>query len=107
MGTSLATFLRTGQLGPLMLGMDPAAVELQLGQPEARSRKYKPLLLKYGPLELTFWSLRSAPPQLAQMLLEVIHGLRELPRKLRFDDWPVDPAMHIDDFRRFVKQIAV
>src|SRR5689334_10392669 len=99
MGTSLERFLRTGQLGPLVLGMDPATVELQLGQPEARSRKHKPLLLKYGPLELTFWSPRSEPPQLVQVLLVVIHGLRKLPSAVRFDDQiVVDAVMHIDNF---------
>jgi hypothetical protein len=86
--------------------MDPAAVELQLGPPEARSRKNKPLLLKYGPLELTFWSLRSEPPQLTQVSLEITHGLQELPRILRFDDWTPE-AMHIDDFSEFVRQIGV
>lgn len=107
MGTSLARFLRTGQLGPLVLGMDPAVVELQLGQPEARSRKHKPLLMKYGPLELAFWSPPSEPPQLAQVLLVVSHGLRELPQALRFDDRTVDAVMHINHFSRFVEQIGL
>jgi hypothetical protein len=108
MGTSLSRFLRTGQLGPLVLGMDPAAVELLLGQPEARSRKHKPLLLKYGPLEMTFWSPRSDPPQLAQILLKVSHGLHKLPGAVQIDDQSVvDGVMHIDNFSRFVEQIGV
>ena len=108
MGTSLERFLRAGQLGPLVLGMDPATVELQLGQPEARSRKHKPLLLKYGPLELTFWSPRSEPPQLTQVLLIVSHGLQKLPRAVQIDDQSVVNAiMHIDNFSRYVEQIGV
>jgi hypothetical protein len=102
MGTSFARFLRTGQLGPLTLGMDPAAVELQLGQPQARSRKHNPLLLKYGPLELTFWSPRSQPPQLALIRLLVTPGLRGLPLALRFDDWVVDADMNLEDFIGYV-----
>jgi hypothetical protein len=107
MGTSLSRFLRTGQLGPLTLGMDPAAVELQLGQPEARSRKHNPLLLKYGPLELTFWNPRSQPPQLAQVSLLFIDGLRGLPRTLRFDDWTAEEGMRFVDFGHFLMRIGV
>ncbi len=85
MATSFATFLRTGQFGPLTLGMDPSAVELQLGPPDARSRKHNPLLMKYGPLELTFWSPRSSQAlQLVQFLLSVV----------------------MNDFSRFVEQIG-
>lgn len=108
MSASFATFLRTGQLGPLTLGMDPAAVEFQLGRPESRSRKHKPLLLKYGPLELTFWSPRSQPPQLVQVLLSTVHGLQELPRAVHFDDLMMPGAVrHMNDFSRFVEQIGV
>jgi hypothetical protein len=107
MGTSFSNFLRTGQLGPLTLGMDPSAVELQLGAPDARSRKNKPLLMKYGPLELTFWSLRSQPLQLTQIQMSFINNLQGLPRALRFDDLMPNAVRYIDDFSRFVEQIGV
>jgi hypothetical protein len=107
MGTSFARFLRTGQLGPLTLGMDPSAVEFQLGVPDARSRKNKPLLMRYGPLELTFWSPRSQPPQLVQVLISVDDGLRDLPHALQFDDLMPGPVRHISDFSRFIEQIGV
>jgi len=108
MATSFATFLRTGQFGPLTLGMDPSAVELQLGPPDARSRKHNPLLMKYGPLELTFWSPRSSQAlQLVQFLLSVVLGLRDLPRALRFDDFVMpDAVSNMNDFSRFVEQIG-
>jgi hypothetical protein len=109
MATSFAKFLRTGQFGPLTLGIDPSAVEFQLGPPDARSRKHNPLLMKYGPLELTFWSPRSSQaPQLVQFLLSVVHGLRDLPGALRFDDFLMpDAVSDINDFSRFVEQIGV
>lgn len=108
MATSFPRFLRTGQLGPLTLGMDPSAVELQLGPPDARSRKHNPLLMKYGPLELTFWSPRSSQPlQLAQVLLTVVPGLRDLPGALCFDDLMPDAVRHINDFNRYLEQIGV
>ena len=107
MGADFATFLRTGQLGPLALGMTPSAVELQLGFPDARSRKHNPLILKYGPLELTFWSPRSQPPQLAQVLMSVLQGLGELPPALQFDDLMPAAVKSFNDFSRFVEQIGV
>jgi len=107
MGANFAAFLRTGQLGPLTLGMAPSAVELQLGAPDARSRKHNPLILKYGPLELAFWSPRSQPPQLAQILMSVVHGLGELPPALQFDDLMPAAVSRFNDFSRFVEQIGV
>lgn len=107
MGANFAKFLSTGQLGPLTLGMAPSAVELQLGIPDARSRKHKPLIMKYGPLELTFWSARSQPPQLAQLLMSVAKGVGDLPPALRFDDLMPAAVSHFNDFSRFVEQIGV
>ncbi len=86
--------------------MDPASVEVQLGPPEARSRKASPLLLKYGPLELTFWSPRAEPPQLAQVSLSLLQGLQKLPSALRFDDWTPNATTRIEDFEHFVKRIG-
>ena len=107
MAADFATFLRSGQLGPLTLGMAPSAVEFQLGVPDARSRKHNPLIMKYGPLELTFWSRRSQPPQLAQVLVSVLQGLGDLPPALQFDDLMPAAVMHFNDFRRFVEQIGI
>jgi hypothetical protein len=106
MGASFAQFLHTGQLGPLTLGMSPASVEVQLGEPEARSRKLSPLILKYGPLELTFWSHRGQAPQLAQISLSLSHGLQKLPSALLFNEWTIDARMRMESFERFVEQIG-
>lgn len=107
MSVSFAKFLRIGQLGPLVLGMDPATVELQLGPPDMRSRKQKPLILKYGPLELTFWSSRSEPPRLVQVSLSFTDGLQGLPLALRFDDPTPNAVRNIEDFARYLEQIGI
>lgn len=106
MGASLAKFLRIGQLGPLTLGMSPASVEVQLGKPEASSRKLSPLILKYGPLELTFWSPRAQPPQLVRVSLSLLNSLQKLPLPLRFEDWTPNATMRIEDFENFLEQIG-
>jgi hypothetical protein len=107
MDTSLTSFFRTGQLGPLTLGMSPAEVELKLGPPQSRSRKFHPLITKYGPLELTFWAPRSRPPQLTQVTLSFIGGRDGLPQALGFDDWKVFETMNVQGFERFLSGIHV
>jgi hypothetical protein len=107
MDTSLTKFFRTGQLGPLTLGMSPADVEVELGRPQMRSRKFNPLITKYGPLELTFWAPRSQPPQLKQVRLSFIEDPQGLPPALRFDDWKAFETMNIRGFERFLEQIRV
>jgi hypothetical protein len=106
-GASLATFLNTGQLGPLTLGMNPSSVEIQLGPPEQSSRKLKPLVLKYGPLELTFWSAREQPPQLVQMSLMLLQNWDRLPYALHFYDWTPTAQMSLEDFQSFAERVHV
>jgi hypothetical protein len=104
-GTTFARFLKTGQLGSLTLGMDPSSVELQLGTPEQSSRKLNPLVLKYGPLELTFWSPKAEPPQLAQISLMLSRGLDRLPQSLHFEDWTPNAQTNIEQFKEFVERV--
>jgi hypothetical protein len=107
MDTPLTEFFRTGQLGPLALGMSPVDVEVELGQPQVRSRKLNPLITKYGPLELTFWAPRPQPPQLTQVRLTFVEPIQELPPVLRFDDWKIFEAMTVRGFEHFLEQIRV
>lgn len=106
MGATLEHFLRTGQLGPIALGMDPAEVEARLGEPQARSHKLNPLVLKYGGLELTFWSeAKRLPSQLMQIALSVQPGTEPLPAPVIPDDWSPTSATTIDEFADFLTSI--
>ena len=50
----------------------------------------------------------SEAPQLVQFLLSVVHGLRDPPGALRFDDFLMpDAVSNINEFSRFVEQIGV
>lgn len=102
---SFAKFLKTGQLGPLTLGMNPSSVEVQLGTPEQSSRKLNPLILKYGPLELAFWSPKSEPPKLAQISLMLSQELNRLPQALHFEDWTPNAQTDIGEFKDFVERV--
>jgi hypothetical protein len=51
---TLEQFLRTGELGPLHVGMREAEVIALLGAPQDESVSRKPRILKYGGLQLAF-----------------------------------------------------
>ncbi len=57
-GPSLLEFLQTGTLSPLAIGMSRQDVESSLGKPDDVSTSRKPLIWKYGPLQLTFDNAR-------------------------------------------------
>jgi hypothetical protein len=87
MAASLQQFLGTAQLGPLTLGMKPNDAQVLLGDPDERSRKLNPLVLKYGPLALTFIGPKSEPPRLVQMLLSFDLSAGSLPEPVDTTDW--------------------
>ena len=59
MAAKLLEFLKTGSLGPIVLGMNPSEVVEHIGDPDQESQKKNPLTLKYGSLQLVFWRHRS------------------------------------------------
>lgn len=107
MGTTIEHFLKTGQLGPISLGMDPTEVETTLGEPQARSHKLNPLILRYSSLELTFWSssAKRLPPQLVQINLSYQPGTEPLPAPIVFTDWNPDHAISPEAFTSFLRSI--
>lgn len=99
-GTTLEGFLRTGQMGPISLGMTPGEVETILGEPQARSAKLNPLLLKYDGVELVFWT-QNGP--LGSNLRQITVNLSEpLPDALRPTDLTIGPAITEDAFGKFL-----
>jgi hypothetical protein len=87
--------------------MSPISAEGELGKPDKSSRKSNPLILQYGPLELTFWSPRTQPPKLTRVSLTIANNLQNLPAALRFEDWTFNSAMRIEDFENFMAKIGV
>jgi hypothetical protein len=107
MAAALDRFLRTGQLGPLILGMDPNEVRSLLGRPEAQSRKLNPLLLKYGPLELAFISAKTAALVLVQMSLSFGRSLTGLPEAVSLREWGLGLETTTSDFNRLLRQWSI
>lgn len=99
MSVTLEHFLKTGQLGPLKLGTDPASVEAALGQPDARSAKLNPLMLKYGGLELTF--MTSISGRELQLVRFAVAFHEPVPQPVRPDDWPTSARATVHHFQSF------
>jgi hypothetical protein len=86
---TLAQFLKTASLGPIVLGMSPFEIIEQIGEPEEQSQKNNPLTLKYGSLQLVFWRHGSSKSsQLRDITLSFQPAFERLP-----------PAVALKDFR--------
>jgi hypothetical protein len=103
----LEAFLRTGQLGPLRLGMDPSEAMFILGQPEDQSRKINPLELKYGSLRLTFWKHpEQARSQLMDIGLYYQPAYEPVPDAVKMDDFSPTKKTTEHRFRSFLHEIG-
>jgi hypothetical protein len=87
-----------------MLGVDPITVESQLGSAQDRSLKLRPLVLKYGPLELSFWGHLREKLQLMQICLDFKRGFRALPEAVQLTDWIESGPVSFEMFSRFLMQ---
>ncbi len=84
----LAEFLKTGSIGPVVLGMNPFEVAEHLGEPEQESQKKNPLTLKYGSLQLVFWKHSGQPKsQLRDIVLSFTPEFEPLPDPVALDDF--------------------
>jgi hypothetical protein len=104
---TLEHFLKTGQLGPICLGMRPNEVTSFLGDPDDESRKKKPLILKYGGLQLAFLRHHGDKMyQLMQIALYFQPKKEPLPDPVKMTDWVLEEAPTERDFRSFLDKIA-
>ncbi|MFA5910631.1 MAG: hypothetical protein WC815_17770 [Vicinamibacterales bacterium] len=107
MTASLDRFLRTGQLGPLTLGMKPSEAQTLLGEPSVQSQKLNPLLLGYGPLELTFVGKKRQSPQLVQIKLSFSSSAEGLPDAVDVDQWILNANSTIRDFNHLLDRSGI
>lgn len=103
---TLEGFLRNGQLGPISLGMTPSDVMTALGEPHQTSSKSKPLLLKYGPIQLSFWRRPNHKiHQLREIALIYQPFVEPLPIALAFSDWTPSYPPTEPQFTAFLNEI--
>src|SRR6266853_1415070 len=105
MRTDMATLeklLKTGQLGPIVLGISPYEAVSALGEPQDQSRKKNPLQLKYGSLQLTFWKhAGSERSQLMDFGLYYQPAWEPVPEPAAFTDVRYDESTTEREFRSF------
>src|SRR5262245_13765908 len=104
---TLANFLMTGQLGPIALGITPLEAMSLLGDADDTSRKSNPLILRYGPLQLTFVKQgKVRESRLTQLgLYFQPPAVEPLPEVVRPTDWSPDGAPLEREFRAFLHEI--
>ncbi len=102
---TLEEFMRTGQLGAVILGASPSDVMTALGDPDDISKKTNPLILKYRCVQLTFWKApKERTPQLREIVL-AFQPFEPPPEFLEITDWnPQEPPSE-RDFRAFIERV--
>jgi hypothetical protein len=104
---TLEEFLRTGHLGPLIIGISPTEVMTTLGEPDDLSRKANPLLLIYGCVHMTFWrNTKAAKHELREIMLDFQNFSQPLPPLLEFNDWKLSDPPTERRFRDFMHAIG-
>ncbi|MCA8300853.1 hypothetical protein R0290_21125 [Burkholderia semiarida] len=103
---TISEFLRTGQLGPVTLGLESNVIMKECGDPDAISRKSNPLIFRYGPIHFTF-SRGSTTRQfrLVDIAVLVDERVQELKGKLRFEDFSIWPSPTRQAFSDFLDRI--
>jgi hypothetical protein len=88
--------------------MKPKDVQVLLGEPSVQSKKLNPLLLGYGPLDLTFVGAKRQPPQLVQMKLSFSQSSESmLPEAVSLDQWTLGPTTTISDFNHLLDRSGI
>jgi hypothetical protein len=103
---TLEEFVRTGHLGPIILGVSPTDVMTVLGEPDDISKKANPLILKYGCVQLTFWkALKERPPQLREIVV-TFDPFEPPPPFLEITDWNPEAPSTEWQFTNFMHRIG-
>ncbi|MBI3410317.1 MAG: hypothetical protein HY040_18415 [Planctomycetes bacterium] len=104
---TLERFLKTGDLGEIRLGISPEEVRRLLGNPEDISTQKKPLIWKFGPLELSFLKESQRDWRLIHMSLHVEGNKGSLPARLSWTGWMPDCKTSREAIEGFLAVIAL
>jgi len=105
----IETFLKTGELGPLVLGISSSAVMDVCGQPDGVSRKSNPLILQYGRIQLTFTRTQSADGlRLQDILVSTKTDIHYAPlcSPLSLEDFPLAEQPTKSAFLKFAHRVG-
>lgn len=102
---TLERYLQTGELGSLRCGMSVDEVRAILGAPEDVSVRNRPLILKYGAIQLTFHAESGdAVPKLTHIAIYFSDSLGSIPEVLQPTDWAPTGSTTREEFVDFLNQ---
>jgi hypothetical protein len=101
----LEKFIKTGSIGPIVLGISPFEAMQLLGEPDQESQKKNPLTIKYGTLQLVFWKHASQGKSLLREIDLAFDGdLKCLPSLIALDDFTPSGPPSEKYFRNFMHE---
>jgi hypothetical protein len=101
----LSDFIRTGSIGPVVLGISPFEATSLLGEPDEESQKKNPLTIKYGPLQLVFWKHSTEGKSLLREIdLAFDEDLKGLPSIIALNDFTPNGQTSERHFRDFMHE---
>jgi hypothetical protein len=104
---TLEQFLRTGELGPIRVGMTQAEAVACLGPAQDESVQREPKILKYGGLQITFARLtRGAEGQVALIGL-YYHARERIPALVSPTDFTATSETTLGEMREFVVRFGL
>ncbi|MNB99761.1 hypothetical protein D3C75_470600 [compost metagenome] len=93
---SLISFIQTGNLGEILIGMERKTIEDLLGTPQDISISKKPTIVKYGSIQLSF------PSDKSNEKLDSIHiyfdEAIEFPKQLQLEGWLPNNGIGLQEF---------
>lgn len=100
-------FIKTGILGEISLGVTISSVQEYLGSPEDVSISRKPIILKYGSLQLTFYREKSRNEAILDSINIYFDDEVRLHEKLGKQGWFPKSKMCRDEFLEKLDGIGI
>jgi hypothetical protein len=104
---SFDEFLRTGQIGPLAVGMTRDAVRDLVGDPDDTSISKSPEIWKYGPIEVSYYRTPDGSEPFLASILYHFDGTSPTPPPLSPSGWRPTHETSVEDFRAHLKEIEI
>jgi hypothetical protein len=97
---SLEHFLKTGELGPIRIGLTTDEVEREFGPPGDVSVSKRHLIWKYAIFDLLFYTANPLEEPVVESITVNVHSRdASYTNCLAFSDWIPSPCMPIGDFK--------
>jgi hypothetical protein len=105
---SLASFLKTGELGDIHVGMTPDQVRDVLGEPLDTSGSKKPWIWKYDPFEIVFgFPEERREFRVKSISIDFRSADSASTAPLRFSDWDSSRSRTFQDFKDYLDKHAI